>query len=189
MKEIIIIAGPNGSGKSTLASQLDIQGYFISADDCEKRYFADISDRDEREKRAIVMVAKEIQSSISQGKSFAFETVFSSDEIPAFLEKAKVNGYSITLHFIATESPKINIERVAKRVKQGGHDVPKDKIISRYEKSLLILPKLIEFSTKAFIYDNSKEKLRPFLVKENNQIKTIGTIPEWAKELILYFKF
>ena len=79
MKEIIIIAGPNGSGKSTLASQLGLGIKFISADDCEKRLFADIKDKSEREQRATMAVAREIQESIRANVSFAFETVFATE--------------------------------------------------------------------------------------------------------------
>ena len=184
MKEIVIIAGPNGSGKSTLASQLTFSGKFINADDCEKKLYANIADKNKREVQATIRVAKEIQEHIKLGKSFAFETVFSTSEIPNFLVTAKKQGYFITLHFIATENASINIERVAKRVREGGHDVPLEKITSRYEKSLSILPRLLEFSAKAIIYDNSHDKIQAFLVKENNQIKIIGTVPDWAKFLL-----
>jgi predicted ABC-type ATPase len=183
VKEIIIIAGPNGSGKSTLASQLDIQCVFISADDCEKRILSNIGDKSQREQMATVMVGKEINASIKNGISFAFETVFATNTIPSFLKTAKEKGYEITLHYVSTESTDINISRVADRVRDGGHDVPKEKIIERYSKSISILPNLLEFVDTAYIYDNSENKIRAFLVKENNQFKTISTVPNWAKNL------
>jgi len=176
MKELVIIAGANGSGKSTLASQLKFAGEFINADKVAKKYSCD-------EEQAVLLVARAIQTSIKAGNSFAFETVFSTTEIPTFLKTAKQNGYKIILHYIATETPDINIARVAKRVNQGGHDVPKQKIIERYGKSLAILPALLDLADEATLYDNSSEKYRPFLVKENNQIETIDTLPQWAQKI------
>lgn len=181
--EIIIVAGANGSGKSTLASQLDFNCEFINADKYEKVLLSHIADKNERELRAGMIVANEIKSAISANKSFAFETVFSTKEIPSFLKTAKQKGYKITLHYISTSAPEINIERVATRVRQGGHDVPRDKIIERYNLSTAILPRLIEFADNAIIYDNST-KLQSFLIKENNEIKTIGETPQWATKIL-----
>jgi len=98
-KELVIIAGPNGSGKSTLASQIDFEGEFISADKCEKQVLGDIADREKREQQAVLLVAKEIQASIKLNKSFAFETVFATDDIPSFIKTAKGNGYKTVLHY------------------------------------------------------------------------------------------
>ena len=182
-KEIIIIAGPNGSGKSTLASKLNFSCDFINADYCEKKFFNRVKDKNEREKLAIFQVGKAISESIKQNISFAFETVFSTVQIPSFLSKAKKQGYQITLHFIATENPDINISRVAKRVSEGGHDVPKEKIVERYGKSIAILPALLEFVDTATLYDNSHKNLIPFLVKENGEIKLIDVLPKWIDGL------
>ncbi len=59
---------------------------------------------------------------------------------------------------MATESPEININRVANRVDDGGHDVAQDKIVERYYRSLELLPSAIAASDRAYIFDNSGEK-------------------------------
>lgn len=182
MKEIVVVAGPNGSGKSTLAGQLGLK-CFINADIYEKKFFSHIENSEDREKRVAVAVANEIKEYLKRGESFAFETVFSAERIPQFLLQAKSQGYIISLHFVATEKPEINVSRVAKRVAEGGHDVPKQKILDRYVKSLAVLPELLRFSDKAILYDNSQQSLRPFLGKEENQIKVFSEVPEWAQSL------
>ena len=113
--------------------------------------------------------------------------MFSTNQVPKFIKTAKESGYKIVLHYIATEDTDINIARVAKRVTEGGHDVPKDKIIERYSKSLAILPELLGFVDNAIVYDNSLESLRAFLVKENGEIKIIDTPPQWAKRTLSLF--
>ena len=81
------------------------------------------------------------QKLLEKRVSFSFETVMSAPDKVALLEKARSLGYRTYLYFIATEDPQINIARVKSRVHLGGHDVPADKIVSRYARSLdLLLP-------------------------------------------------
>ena len=185
MKEIIIIAGPNGSGKTTLAGQLNLTGLFINADMYEKEFFSHIKSKEARELQSSIAVARKIKDCLQNGESFAFETVFAADGIPDFLQKAKKKGYEIKTHFVATDNSAINISRVAKRVSEGGHNVSKRKIVGRYKKVLCVLPELLKFSDKIILYDNSQEKMRPFLIKEEGQIKIIDNVPKWAKGLLL----
>jgi len=181
VREQVIIAGPNGSGKSTLASQLDFKGDFISADKCEKLVLSDVTSKSSREQRAVILVAKEMLDYINREESFAFETVFATAQIPSFIISAKENGYQIILHYVSTQSVDINLDRVRKRVKQGGHDVPEDKIRERYAKTLAILQRLLDIADEAILYDNSGKSLYPFLVKENGQVKIVNAPPEWAR--------
>ena len=44
----------------------------------------------------------------------------------------------------------------------GGHDVPKDKIISRYERALALVGEVVAVSDICHIYDNSSD--RPFRI-------------------------
>jgi predicted ABC-type ATPase len=182
MKAITIIAGPNGSGKSTLAGQLSLLNY-INADLLEKELYKEIADSRQREALAAYAMSRSIIQHLRDGTSFSVETVFAANQIPGFLVKARGSGYKIIVHFIATDKPGINIERVAERVRQGGHNVPRDKIVERYGKSIRLLPKLIEFADEITLYDNSGEKPRPFAVKENSQLKNIAECPNWAKYL------
>ena len=87
--------------------------------------------------------------------SFTFETVMSSPDKVAFLQKAQQRGYRTYLYYVATEDPIINILRVQRRVSLGGHPVPEDKIISRYHRSLNLLVDAIRHTNRAYIFDNS----------------------------------
>jgi predicted ABC-type ATPase len=92
------------------------------------------------------------------GKSFTFETVMSFPDKVELLRKAQVEGYRTYLYYIATESPDINISRVRYRIKMGGHPVPEDKIINRYRRSLDLLMQAVQFTHRAYIFDNSNDK-------------------------------
>lgn len=98
------------------------------------------------------------QHLLDQGVSFTFETVMSSPDKVDFIRQAQELGYRTYLYFVATEGPDINISRVANRVKDGGHDVPENKIVERYWRSLELLPQAILASNRAFLFDNSGDR-------------------------------
>lgn len=86
---------------------------------------------------------------------FSFETVFSHESKIDIMWKAKEEGYKVYLYFVSTESPEINKFRVAARKKQGGHDVPPEKIESRYYRSLDLLYEACQLAYQVFFFDNS----------------------------------
>ena len=87
--------------------------------------------------------------------SFTFETVMSSADKIELLKAAKQLGYRTYLYYIATDDYDINIARVKQRVEAGGHNVPENKIIDRYTRSLNNLSKAIKQSDRAYLFDNS----------------------------------
>ena len=95
------------------------------------------------------------QKLLENGISFTFETVMSSPDKVDFLRKAQTKGFRTYLYYVATEDPEINISRVQYRVKCGGHSVPRDKITSRYHRSLDLLLDAINCSNRAYLFDNS----------------------------------
>ena len=87
------------------------------------------------------------------------------------LRRAKDEGFFIKSVFVLTNNPKINILRVENRVEKGGHGVPRDKIKSRYYRSLKMLPLLVELSDICHVYDNSENNRCFFRIfkKKNGQ--------------------
>ena len=71
------------------------------------------------------------------------------------LKKAKENGYEVQCVYVLTCNADINVARVKGRVREGGHNVPEDKIRSRYCKALELLPQVIDICDRILIYDNS----------------------------------
>ena len=52
------------------------------------------------------------------------------------INEAKAQGYVVHLLFFWLNGPELAIQRVAKRVSEGGHDIPKDIIIRRYQRGI-----------------------------------------------------
>ena len=96
------------------------------------------------------------QELMRQRQSLAFETVMSHPSKLALIEQANLLGYQVILVFVGTSNPQINVERVALRVQQGGHDVPTDKVIARYHRTLQLLPRAVELASTAYIFDNTQ---------------------------------
>jgi len=90
-------------------------------------------------------------------KKFSFETVFSHKSKLDIMRQAAGQGYKVYLYFVSTESPLINVFRVQARKQKNGHDVPKDKIISRYYRSLELLFEASQIAYHAYYFDNSEE--------------------------------
>ena len=97
------------------------------------------------------------QKLLEKRVSFSFETVMSSPDKVALLGKAQAFGYRTYLYYIATEHPAINVARVKARVNLGGHDVPEDKIVSRYARSLDLLLEAVKHTDRAYLFDNSRQ--------------------------------
>lgn len=146
--EVVVFAGPNGSGKSTIKGDEWVKGLYINADDIQ------------REKRISNLEAAQIADSLrdhclKERKDFTFETVLSSPWKLQFLRQAKAAGYFIRGYYILTCDPWLNVARVQARVISGQHDVPTEKILSRYEKSLANVPEYLSLCDVCHIYDNT----------------------------------
>ena len=128
---------------------------YINADDIKRTNYC--SDMDAR-----IMAEKMREDAISNNKSFTFETVMSTDRNLKLLKKAKKWGYFIRCIYILTADVNINVFRVESRESTGGHGVPEEKIRSRYEKELKLIPELVEVSDVMHIYDNSTVPYRIF---------------------------
>jgi len=125
---------------------------------------------------------------LSCGATFCYETVLSHPSKVSFMREALSLGYRTYLYYIATEDPDINVNRVRNRVLLGGHNVPEEKIRSRYVKSLDLLFDAINASSRAFIFDNSGSAGQHFMVAsyDGSQL-TIESpqLPAWFDQYVM----
>lgn len=125
---------------------------------------------------------------LGAGRTFSFETVMSSPSKVDFLRLAREQGYRTYLYFVATDDPEINVARVESRVAKGGHPVSRDLIVSRYHRSLGLLPDAARVASRAFVFDNSTGGSAPALIAEAED----GTlefhaerVPKWITTVFL----
>lgn len=118
--------------------------------------------------------------------SFSFETVFSHPAKIEILKKAQAEGFKTYMYFVATESPLINIKRIQQRVKNGGHNVPEDKTVARYERCLKQINNVLPYLNRAYFLDNTDNKLHFFSEYEQGKGFTLCSelIPKWFRHFV-----
>lgn len=174
---ILVIAGPNGSGKSTITRSLPLTGVYVNADDIKKaRGCSDLE--------AAQMADKIRNQLMESGKDFSFETVLSTDRNLDLLRRAKSKGYVICAVFVLTHDSDINVLRVKSRVCAGGHDVPEDKIRSRYNKSLANIAALVRIANFTRIVDNTTDEPQLICEVEGTAVKIFES-EVWSKQELL----
>ena len=173
---ILVIAGPNGSGKSTFTQYFEKIGEYTNADDVVAATGMDNGE-------AARLVDQKRYDAIAARRDFTFETVLSSEYKLNILRKAKAEGYFIKCIFVLTVNPYINVARVKTRVAQGGHDVDKDKIVTRYKKSLANIKKLLEICDIMHVYDNTEEPCR--IIRKHKDDVSIFANALWSEDQIL----
>lgn len=187
-----MIAGPNGSGKTSVTQKFLHHEWadgtvYINPDQVANDKFGDWNSQD-----AVLKAANYCREwrerCIQDRESFVFETVFSAEDKIDFLIRAKEAGFFIRVFFISTNHPSINAARIAKRVMEGGHDVPIRKIISRYAKSIINCETIAPLVDRLYVYDNSvngQDAQIQFRLKEGKLEKQYVTdLPDWARNII-----
>ena len=125
---------------------------------------------------------------VARGSSFVFETVFSDPvgDKRAFLQEAATSGYTVVLCYVGLSGPDVCEARVAMRVSQGGHDVPTEKLRSRYPRTIENLRAAIRDLPHVLIYDND-DLGRPYrlvAVFEQGRLRSLNEpVPPWLKPL------
>lgn len=186
--KLLVVAGPNGSGKSTIVEgYIDQFGMKYICPDNYTMFFGHLESMEDRYKEAMDAAEADRWTAIENGDSFAFETVFSTEGKLEFIKDAKNLGYEVEVLFITTSDPEINLRRVRQRVSEGGHDVPKEKLIQRYHRSMGFLPAIIRIADQATVYDNTEDEGEPvqlFRKRSNEYIFfNKGHRPEWCEAL------
>jgi len=155
---LYIIAGCNGAGKTTasftvLPEMLNCRE-FVNADEIAKG-LSPFNVEGVAIQAGRLMIKRMIQL-LKDGDTFAFETTLSTRSYVKLIKQAQRRGYFVTLLFFSLATPEQAVKRVAKRVSQGGHDIPYDVILRRYDAGLRNLFKLyIPVCDYWALYDNS----------------------------------
>ncbi|MBD5422034.1 MAG: AAA family ATPase [Bacteroides sp.] len=189
--ELIVIAGPNGSGKTSITQKFLHHEWasgtiYINPDQVANDMFGDWNSQE-----AVLQSANYCEQwredCLRDKVSFVFETVFSAEDKIDFLIRAKEAGFFIRVFFISTSHPSINAARIAKRVMEGGHDVPIRKIISRYRKSIENCEIISRLVDRLYVYDNSindQDATLLFRLTDGTMAKRyVDEFPQWAKNI------
>lgn len=189
---LIVIAGPNGSGKTSVTHLLLHHEWtegalYVNPDIIAQERFGDWND-----KNAVLESVKYCErlreDCLASKSSLIFETVLSGSDKVEFIQRAVDAGYFVRLFFICTNSPRINASRIARRVMEGGHDVPITKVVSRYMKSIANCIELQNIVDRLYLYDNSIDNQEARLLCRFSKGELIkqytDDIPQWASSFL-----
>lgn len=180
---LVVIAGPNGSGKSTITDLhrelRDLPSDYVNADEIAKKLGIDAY-------KAASLADTQRNELLGHRTPFAFETVLSHPSKLAVLTKAHQAGYDITLIYVGTEDPQVNLQRIQSRVQAGGHDVPEAKTIARWHRSMELLAPAVQRADASLIYDNSAKQ--PFVAAQLEGVRLVARaqqMPAWVEKSLL----
>ncbi|MGF9967067.1 zeta toxin family protein [Bacillus rhizoplanae] len=187
---LFVFAGNNGSGKSTLRDLIiDKIGIDINIDPDAMARKLDSEKPESKWKSAGIEALNSFKRYIKEGKDFSNEATLTSKAAIRQMKEAKEKGYEVTMFYIALSDVNQNIERVAMRVKNGGHDIPTEVIESRSTTSFEYLYEYAHIIDNLVLIDNSKGN-GEFILEINNGIITydISPLPRWASTVVEKFK-
>lgn len=183
--QIVVLAGPNGAGKSTYYDAF-LAGSplpFLNAD-----LLAVEMEIDSLEAARILDATR--ARMIDDRLGFITETVFSDPHGAklAMLRAAIDAGYEVTLVYIGIASPELSARRIDQRIAIGGHDVPRDRLASRFERSLANLAQAVAFVPRVELFDNSlvEEPYRHLASFEHGALawRADGVLPAWCRGVV-----
>jgi len=109
-------------------------------------------------RRAGRLVLMELDRLVKAREDFAFESTLSGRTYLRLMKRWKTAGYRIEMVFLWLPSVQLALQRIAARVRQGGHAVPRDDVVRRFDRSWTnfrgIYPPLADARA---VYDNSGE--------------------------------
>lgn len=193
---LIILAGPNGAGKSTFAENSDLK--FISELginsfdydlEFKKLYDKFSSIMNTQLEENLSVRAKEIFEeraieALQDKRHFSFQTNYDKGYTEEWRARFANAGFDTELYFLYVDEVDLCISRVAKRVREGGHNVPVDEIRSRFTKGLKNLDNTIGDFNKVVIINTSEKTNRLLYECTNDQINFVE--PSYIDMLFKY---
>ena len=198
---IYVLGGVNGAGKSSLAGaafRASGTDYYNPDETARALMTANPAlSQTDANGTAWQLGKGLLEKAIAGRLDFAFETTLGANTIPALLAKgAAARGIEVHIWYAGLSSPELHIERVRRRVRKGGHDIPEADIRRRFERSRINLIHLLPKLAALRVYDNSADAdpaagkaPAPRLVLHMEQGKILGPAdlsqtPEWAKPIV-----
>jgi len=153
-----LIAGPNGAGKTTLYERIiapDRPGLpFVNADRIARDRFPGKELEQVYEAAKIATAAR--AALLDARLDFCTETVFSHESKIDLVRTAVAADYDVVFHVVMIPLA-LSGPRVITRVAAGGHDVPADKLATRYERLWPHVATAVQHCYRAVFYDNSSD--------------------------------
>lgn len=185
-KILYIIAGCNGAGKTTASYTIlpDIWHCteFVNADEIA-RGLSPFAPETVAVQAGRIMLQR-IEDLLKEGVSFSIETTLATRSYVQLVKRAQHLGYTVNLLFFWLDSPEMAVQRVAQRVKEGGHNIPTDVIYRRYKLGLQNLFNLYKDIVDFWVLADNASNPRKIIATKDEilDIELYNTIVSYVKQ-------
>ncbi len=194
---ITVLAGPNGAGKSSVGGDA-LRGAgtdYFNPDEYARRLRNEIPGLTEEEanSRAWTKGRDYLVRAIEEDRPYVFETTLGGNTIPGLLREAASRGQMVRIWYVALSSADLHVQRVARRVVDGGHPIPESDVRRRYDSSRVNVAELLPLVDELRVFDNSVESTdglpQPVLVLHVVkgaivEILPLDQVPAWARSIV-----
>ena len=100
-----------------------------------------------------------------------------------FIDEAKGRGYIVIVAHVGVESADLSVARVRERTREGGHDVPEDKIRARYDRGKPLIRDAVLRADRGMVFDNSRLNQPPqqvLLFADGRLVQAVPILPNWV---------
>ena len=185
MKIYTIVGGVNGVGKSSFTGVLKERTTDLGAIIDVDKITVDLGGN------ALVggkAALKKIRECIDKGLSFTQETTLSGDKTEATAKEVKELGYCVRLLYVGLDTVDESLQRIKNRVRRGGHNIPHDDVIRRFEGRWKAVSKVLPYCDDAEFYDNDNGFVKVAEYR-NGEFRRIGTKTcTWVDDLGAYLR-
>lgn len=187
MPVLTIFAGINGAGKTTLYSyekliNPDWFGERINPDEILVEFKGDWKKNSDILKSGKEAIRK-IKTSLSKNTSFNLEVTLISNYVMNIMKIAKQQGYQVNVNFIGVSTIEQSLERIAKRVAQGGHGISEEFVRYRYENQFINFSNFFAYTDNALFFDNS-QSLSIVASYTNKNLEIYDSSYPWVEKMI-----
>ena len=178
---IVVVAGTNGAGKTTIIDLLPGLAIGVRVD--PDRIAREMSPQSPElaSLRAGRVALTRIADALRAREDLTVETTLAGRQPLLLLQRARKLGYHVTLVFVGTSDFRLNVDRVRRRIADGGHAIDAPDIERRYTRSLDHLPDAASLADAVAIFDNSGEPkdLRVIYDRDENVEHVTDEPPVW----------
>ena len=183
MRTYTIVGGVNGTGKSSLTGVLRTQttelGTIIDVDRITASGGFSLI-------KGGKVALQRILECLEKGVSFTQETTLSGKRTETTAAEAKRLGYFIRLYYVGLDTQEECMERIANRVRHGGHDIPAIIVERRFTERWESVARVLPYCDEARFFDNGNGFVEVAEYFNGELILKGNYRPAWVQELAGY---
>jgi predicted ABC-type ATPase len=180
----VFLLGANGSGKSSLRSYLDLSDIQTNIDPDALNRIAKYRAKDNYLMFASKQAIRLFNHALRSNLNVCMESTLSGQSAMNRIKVAKNHGYYVIAYFVGLSSVELNIERVRQRVLKGGHNIPNNLIVKRYQNSIDNLLHVYYCLDELHVIDNTQSHYELQFTRFKEKLVKYDVMRKWANSVL-----